>query len=71
MKYRLQYTVTATRSHTHELPVFLLSSAGGTSCGNGLKPLPLRGGADEIHGVAHDLPATRHTTHAHDIPRPL
>ena len=59
MKYRLQYSATATRSHTHDLPDFLLSSASGKSCGIGLKPLPLRGGADEILGSAHDISATR------------
>ena len=38
---------------------------------HGLKLLPLRGGADEIHGVVHDLPTTRHTPHAHDVHRPV
>ncbi|EFX63878.1 hypothetical protein DAPPUDRAFT_118744 [Daphnia pulex] len=37
---------------------------------HGLKLLPIRGGADEIHGVVHDLPTTRHTPHAHDLPWP-
>jgi hypothetical protein len=66
----IQNQNTATRSLPHELPDFPMSSAGGISCGIGLKPLLLRGGADEIHGDAHDLPATRHTPHAHDLPRP-
>jgi hypothetical protein len=35
---------------------------------HGLKPLPLRGGADEIHGYSTRF--THHTPHAHDLPRP-
>ena len=37
---------------------------------HGLKPSPYRAEQTKYTGIVHDLPTTRHTTHAHDIPRP-
>jgi hypothetical protein len=38
---------------------------------HGLKPSPYRAEQTKYTGIVHDLPTTRHTTHAHDIPRPV